>query len=609
MSVEATERPAWARHTGAGATAPGSARQPGGRRVPSGVGRRLLAYAVDLLAVAALVAAVFVPTRSVVLAGVVAVEAIVALVLWEARTGRTLGKSLLGLRAAQVDGPYAPGLGRELIRAALLGAAHLVAFVGQFILIATAAADRSGRGQAVHDRAARTAVLDLRPEAAAAPAPVPSLAPMPQTQAPGGWSGGVPTPTPPSSHAGMPPAWAAGSAQVAAPTAPAAAAGSVPTGPSGGVGGGPRPSGIPGPAPVAPWDRPRGPMPAPGTGASGATGAPSVPAAPPYQGVPATGDVRRPQPGQPGGQQPQPGRPQQPQQGQPQYGQPRQPQPGQPQPGQPQPGQPQYGRPPEGQSRPGQGQPQSGEYGRPGAYGPPAARPQTPGGMPSGGPAQRDPRGPVAGTPAAYAPPATGRPGPTQPAPGGPTGTPDQADGAGGRRARRAAQAASRESSAALPAPGAGDASAQLPEHTFFPRAAEPAQVPGLTDAPDAGAGSDRRGGSPSAVYVLTMDDGATVTVTGSGLLGRRPQAPAGERYDHLVAIDDPGRSLSRTHARIGIEDGELWVEDRGSANGTLVVAPDGTQARAFPGKRVVVPEDGSIELGERVITVARWES
>ncbi|WP_163540723.1 RDD family protein [Occultella kanbiaonis] len=593
MSVEVTERPTWAVQNGAGGAASDPAREPSGRRVASGVLRRLAAYAVDLAAVAALIAAVYLPTRSLVLGGIVGAEAIGALVLWEARTGRTLGKSLLGIRAARSDGPYAPGLGRELIRAALLGAAHLVAFVGQFALIATAAADRSGRGQALHDRVARTAVLDLRPDAVGKSAPVPGLAPMPSTRAvPGGTAGGRD-----GGAQGLPPtgapAWAA---QGSPTTTPAGyAPGSAATSAQGMLGATPgpnaaprQPTAAPGPAPVAPWERPRGPVPAQaGVPAERrpAAGAPPMPSSQPQlrrpsvQGGSVPGAPWAAAPPQYGGGQAQ--------QSAPQGRGPQQPTP------QGQPGQ--HGRPPQpgpvaqhGQLPPQQGQP--GQQGQAPQQGVAPQLPPQQYGRPAG-PGQQVP---ATGAPAGAAPvagyaPATGRPAEPEPE---------------SRRARRVAEAAAPE------APGQqAAASAQLPEHTFYPRAVEPARVPGLTDAPAPGGGSERRGAAPSAVYVLTMDDGATVTVTGSGLLGRRPQAPAGERYDHLVAIDDPGRSLSRTHARIGIEDGELWVEDRGSANGTLVVAADGTQTRAFPGKRVTVPEDGSIELGERVITVARWES
>ncbi|HLS24637.1 MAG TPA: FHA domain-containing protein [Beutenbergiaceae bacterium] len=120
----------------------------------------------------------------------------------------------------------------------------------------------------------------------------------------------------------------------------------------------------------------------------------------------------------------------------------------------------------------------------------------------------------------------------------------------------------------------------------------------------------DLRDAAHSAtVFVLTMDDGKSVTVSGAGLIGRRPQPRPGEHVAHLVAVDDPGRSLSRTHAAFGIDGQDLWVEDRGSANGTVVLSATGATTRVFPGKRVAVPEDGRINLGERSVTVQRWHA
>lgn len=168
-------------------------------------------------------------------------------------------------------------------------------------------------------------------------------------------------------------------------------------------------------------------------------------------------------------------------------------------------------------------------------------------------------------------------------------------------------------------APGPASSSAPTPpavtEHTFDPAKQPPPPDPRTPDPRtlDAAALGDledlREGAVDNAVYVLTIDDGTSVTVSGNGLIGRRPQAGAAEQVAHLVAVDDPGRSLSRTHAAFGIDGETLWVEDRGSANGTVVVSPDGTMMRVHPGTRIPVPTDGRIELGERAITAERWQA
>lgn len=336
---------------------------------PAGTARRVGAYALDLAAVLLVAGTVWWFTRSAVYAGLAAAELVAGLVVWEARSGRTVGNSVLGLRTAQDDVPFAPGLVRSVARAVVLGAAHLLLGVGQWLVVASSAFDRSGRRQAWHDALAGTVVVDIRA--------------LRREDAPVAFQPPVVT--------GPEPA-APGEGRVPAPPAPEAAV----------------------PAPVA---------------------------------------------------------------------------------------------------------------------------------------------APVA-TPSASSAPAS--------VPGLP----------------------------AVPAVRSSPAQAPVP-----PTAVAPASGP--VPPPPPGAATE-----PATSYVVTLDDGQAMSVSGPGYVGRRPQAPAGERVDHVIAIDDPGRSLSRTHARFGIDENGFWVEDNGSANGTSVVAHDGTAVHGDPGERLTVPPGGTVRLGERTFTV-----
>ena len=114
---------------------------------------------------------------------------------------------------------------------------------------------------------------------------------------------------------------------------------------------------------------------------------------------------------------------------------------------------------------------------------------------------------------------------------------------------------------------------------------------------------------APAAVvvpvsYLVTLDTGQTMSVSGPGLVGRSPQVVPGERCDHVIAIDDPERSLSRTHARFGIDRGGFWVADAGSGNGTVVVLPSGQSVPVAPEQRVVVPSGSTVRIGDRSFTV-----
>lgn len=121
---------------------------------------------------------------------------------------------------------------------------------------------------------------------------------------------------------------------------------------------------------------------------------------------------------------------------------------------------------------------------------------------------------------------------------------------------------------------------------------AEPAEPEG---EPDAG----------SAVWVLRFTTGEVVSVSGSGLVGRRPMPQPGERFAHLVQIVDRGLSVSKTHLEFGEHDGDLWIADRFSSNGTVVRRPGEGGVRCEPGRRVLVPRGSRVEIGEQAFTVA----
>lgn len=105
--------------------------------------------------------------------------------------------------------------------------------------------------------------------------------------------------------------------------------------------------------------------------------------------------------------------------------------------------------------------------------------------------------------------------------------------------------------------------------------------------------------------WELRFTTGEVVTVSGSGLVGRRPMPQPGERFAHLVQIVDRGLSVSKTHLEFGEHEGQLWVADRFSSNGTVVRRPGEGGVRCEPGRRVLVPRGSRVEIGEQAFTVA----
>lgn len=104
----------------------------------------------------------------------------------------------------------------------------------------------------------------------------------------------------------------------------------------------------------------------------------------------------------------------------------------------------------------------------------------------------------------------------------------------------------------------------------------------------------------------LSFDTGERVDVTGDGLVGRSPAAEEG--VAHLVPVDDPARSISKTHLAFGPDGAgdRLWVVDRGSTNGTVLVAPDGQSSALPPGRRATVAVGWTIRFGQRSALVER---
>ena len=85
--------------------------------------------------------------------------------------------------------------------------------------------------------------------------------------------------------------------------------------------------------------------------------------------------------------------------------------------------------------------------------------------------------------------------------------------------------------------------------------------------------------------FILQFSTGESVTVFGSGLLGRNPMAQPSEYFDQLVRISDPGKSVSKTHLEFGQEAGSFWVSDRYSGNGSVVREPESPPRRLRRGQ------------------------
>lgn len=100
---------------------------------------------------------------------------------------------------------------------------------------------------------------------------------------------------------------------------------------------------------------------------------------------------------------------------------------------------------------------------------------------------------------------------------------------------------------------------------------------------------------------LLRFSTGETVTVAGSGLIGRKPESDRPD--DELVSIDDPTRSVSRIHLEFGHDDGQMWIEDRRSGNGSAIYRGR-AEIVCVPGRRYAVLPGNRVEIGSQSFTV-----
>ena len=103
----------------------------------------------------------------------------------------------------------------------------------------------------------------------------------------------------------------------------------------------------------------------------------------------------------------------------------------------------------------------------------------------------------------------------------------------------------------------------------------------------------------------LELGDSPPVVVRGALFLGRNPSANSEHPQASVLAVDDPSKSVSKTHAMIELRDGGLWLTDLHSTNGCRVLAPDGSELMLTPGVSSPVSAGSTIELGEYPIRVS----
>jgi len=136
----------------------------------------------------------------------------------------------------------------------------------------------------------------------------------------------------------------------------------------------------------------------------------------------------------------------------------------------------------------------------------------------------------------------------------------------------------------------------------FAPAGAAPGhQLPAQHADDDVERTQVRPGGpAPVAVLRIRLDDGRDFQLDRSVLVGRNPVGQAGEQHAQLLAVDDQGRSISKTHLHLLTDGAGIWVTDRQSTNGSAVTTPDGRRTPLVPGVPTFVTPGSSVHFGDR---------
>jgi len=95
----------------------------------------------------------------------------------------------------------------------------------------------------------------------------------------------------------------------------------------------------------------------------------------------------------------------------------------------------------------------------------------------------------------------------------------------------------------------------------------------------------------------LELPNGVEVAVEGPLVIGRRPDAAAAPPRARLVTVDDPDRTVSRSHLIVAPSVGGVLLTDLSGHNGVVIEGLDGSERR-FVGSAVEVGEPCGIRLG-----------
>ncbi|WP_022883053.1 FHA domain-containing protein [Gryllotalpicola ginsengisoli] len=159
----------------------------------------------------------------------------------------------------------------------------------------------------------------------------------------------------------------------------------------------------------------------------------------------------------------------------------------------------------------------------------------------------------------------------------------------------------------------------QVPAAPSFPSFAPsplgvPAQVPAAPAAPAAAPAeppvetTSVKVVAPQSVpepkWSLRLGDGTQIALAGSTFVGRNPVPSDAAPDGAVLPLNDPAKSLSKTHALLVPSNDYLMVTDLHSTNGVAAVAPSGEVTVLEPGRSAAIAPGSTLQLGSFAVTV-----
>jgi len=113
---------------------------------------------------------------------------------------------------------------------------------------------------------------------------------------------------------------------------------------------------------------------------------------------------------------------------------------------------------------------------------------------------------------------------------------------------------------------------------------------------------------SASSGWRLLMPDGQEHSVAAAVLIGREATADSRWPDARLLSVEDPTKTVSKTHAVLEVDDAGLWVTDLASTNGVFLDQADGIEVDVPPGVRAFVQPGSEVSFGDFTVKVAKGQ-